>query len=61
MASEAQNRANREYRKRCKAAGTMKRITLDFYPTELDLYEHICGQESKAGYIKRLVREDMEG
>ena len=35
------------------------RLTLDFYPTETDLWEHISKQEKKATYIKELIRQDM--
>lgn len=52
--SEAQLRAVKEYKKK------VKRLTLDFCPTESDLYEHICSQLKKQTYIKDLIRADME-
>ena len=52
---KAQARANSRYRsKNCK------QVTVQFYPSDMELYEHVCKQGSKAGYIKRLIREDME-
>lgn len=36
------------------------RITVDFYPTESDLWEHINQQPKKQTYIKDLIRADME-
>ena len=54
MPSEAQKRANKKYREKGN------RITIDFYPTETDLWEHIQSQPNKQGYIKALIRADME-
>lgn len=54
MASEAQRRAVQNYKKK------VKRITIDFAPTEADMWEHIQSQEKKQTYIKNLIREDME-
>lgn len=54
MASEAQRRATKKYKEK------VKRITVDFYPTELDLWEHIQAQDKKQTYIKDLIRADME-
>lgn len=54
MASEAQRRAVQNYKKK------VKRITIDFAPTETDMWEHIQSQEKKQTYIKNLIRADME-
>ncbi len=53
MPSEAQKRANKNYRKK------MNRIMLDFSPAELELWEHIQKQPKKQTYIKDLIRADM--
>ena len=53
MASEAQRRAVKEYRKK------VKRFGLEFSPTESELWEHLQQQENKQGYIKNLIRADM--
>lgn len=52
--TEAEKRARKNYTAKCK------RITLTFYPTEMDLVEHIEKKEGKHSYIKSLIREDME-
>lgn len=52
--TEAQKKAKKKYRDKGK------RLTLDFYPTESDLWEHIQAQPNKQGYIKSLIRADME-
>ena len=52
--SEAQRRANLKYKEKSK------RVYLDFYPPEIELYEHIQKQPKKATYIKDLIRADME-
>ncbi len=54
MATEAQRKAKNKYRDQGK------RMTVDFYPSEADLIEHIENQPNKQGYIKSLIRADME-
>ena len=53
MASEAQKKARDKYNAK------RQRLTLDFYPTESDLLEHVNSQPNKQGYIKGLIRADM--
>ena len=53
--SDAQKRADAKYKKE-----KTKQIAFRFFPKEQDIYEHLCRQENKAQYIKRLIREDME-
>ena len=54
MTTEAQRRASQKYREK------VKRITIDFYPTEAELWDHIQSQEKKQTYIKDLIRKEME-
>lgn len=54
MTTEAQKRANKNYRKK------MNRIMLDFSPAEAEMWEHIQQQPKKQTYIKDLIRADME-
>lgn len=54
MANDAQRKAIKKYKKK------VNRITVDFYPTEDDLWEHINNQSKKQTYIKDLIRADME-
>ena len=51
--TEAEKRAKKKY----LAKG--KRLTVDFYPTEADLIEHLEKQPQKQTYIKNLIREDI--
>ena len=51
--TEAERNAKKKYRDKGK------RMTIDFYPSEADLIEHIEKQPQKQTYIKRLIREDM--
>ena len=54
--TEAHKRADAKYKK-----DKTTQVVVRFYnATENDLLEHLNAQESKAGYIKRLIREDME-
>lgn len=53
--SAAQLRAAQKYKRE-----KVKRITVDFSPAESDLWEHLQGQPNKQGYIKGLIRADME-
>lgn len=52
--TEAEKRAKKKYRDKGK------RLTVDFYPSEADLIEHLEKQEKKQTYIKNLIREDMK-
>lgn len=52
--TEAQQKAKRKY------LSKGKRLTVDFYPTESDLIEHIEKQPKKQTYIKDLIRADIE-
>nr|DAQ04697.1 MAG TPA: INTRON-ENCODED ENDONUCLEASE I-PPOI/DNA COMPLEX (HOMING ENDONUCLEASE-DNA), INTRON, DNA.8A [Caudoviricetes sp.] len=53
--TEAQRRAQAKY-----VRETVKQTTVRFYPKESDLWEWLGSQENKAGYIKDLIRADME-
>lgn len=53
--STAQFRAAQKYKRE-----KVKRITVDFYPTEDELWEHIQQQPKKQTYIKHLIQEDMQ-
>lgn len=53
--SEAQKRANEKYRRE-----KMKQVVVRFSPNEMALYEHLKSKDNIAGYIKQLVREDMQ-
>ncbi len=52
--TEAQKRAKRNYEKK------VKKITLQFYPAETDLYEYLQTKDNKSGFIKQLIRDAME-
>ena len=51
--SEALKKAKAKYKAK------VKRFTVDFYPTETDIFEHLSNQDKKQTYIKNLIREDM--
>lgn len=55
MVSEAQKRASAKYVK-----NNVRAFNLRFYPADAELLAHFEKQESKAAYLKRLIREDME-
>ena len=52
--SAAQQRALDKYKTK------VKRFTVDFPPTDLELWEHLQKQPKKQTYIKALIRADME-
>ena len=52
--TEAQRKAIAKYKQK------VKKITIDFAPTESDLLEHINTQPKKQTYIKNLIRADIE-
>lgn len=53
--SAAQLRAAQKYKRE-----KVKRITVEFSPAESDLWDQVSGQPNKQGYIKALIRADME-
>jgi hypothetical protein len=55
MVSEAQKRASAKYQRE----KTVRKAVV-FYPGETELLEWLNSQDSAQGYIKRLIREDME-
>lgn len=54
MASEAQKKALKKYKAK------VKRLTIDFTPSEAELFEYIEKQPKKQTYIKNLIRQDIE-
>jgi len=54
ITSDAQKKAVKKYKTK------VKRMTIDFAPTELDLFYHIDKQPKKQTYIKNLIRADMQ-
>lgn len=55
MATDAQKRAKSKYEKE-----KVKAFNLRFYPADMELYEHLSTRPNKAGYLKDLIRKDME-
>lgn len=53
MASEARKKALEKYKSK------VKRITVDFPPSEAELWEHLQKQPKKQTYIKDLIRDDI--
>ena len=53
--NDAKRKANKKYK-----AANVSRVMVEFYPTDADLLEHINKQPNKQGYIKGLIRADME-
>lgn len=53
--TDAQYRASQKYKK-----AKVNRITVDFSPKEADLWDQVQKQPNKQGYIKGLIRADME-
>lgn len=55
MATDAQKKARNAYNTR-----STKAITVRFYPTDMELHDHVAAQPNKAAYIKRLIREGID-
>lgn len=53
--SEAQKRATAKYQRE-----KMQLRTVKFGPNDADILAHLDAQPNKAGYIKALIRADME-
>lgn len=56
MKTEAQKKAEMKYHRE-----KVKQVSGDLLPKNADLYEWLSTQPSKAGTIKRLLRDEMEG
>lgn len=54
-ASEAQRRANAKY-----VREKVRSLNVRFYPADADLWEHLSAQPNKQGYVRDLIRADME-
>ena len=54
-ATEAQKRASAKYQRE-----KVKRLAVSFYPDDAALWEHVQAQPNKQGYIRDLIRTDME-
>ena len=52
--SEAQLRAVKKYKQK------VNRLSLEFHPSEEELWQHIQNQPKKQTYIKNLIRADIE-
>lgn len=53
--SDAQKRARAKYDKE-----KVRQFVVRFYPSESDILEFLEIKENKAGYIKELIRKDMQ-
>jgi hypothetical protein len=51
---ESQLKAVKKYKQK------VKRITIDFYPSDEEAWNHIQSQQKKQTYIKDLIRKDMK-
>lgn len=52
---QSQLKANANYIKH-----NVKQVSVRFFPSEEDLFQHMDSQGGRASYIKKLIREDME-
>ena len=52
--SQAQKNAVSKYRRE-----KVKEISLRFYPSHYELWEHVKSQPKAAEYVRNLIREDM--
>lgn len=55
MSTEARKKATMRYERH-----NVKRVIVKFFPDDRELYEHVKSQPSMMGYIKDLIRADME-
>lgn len=55
MKTEAQKKAEMKYRRE-----KVRQVMVTFSPKDSDLYEWLSARPSKAGTIKRLLREEMK-
>ena len=53
--TDAQKRASAKYK-----AEKVKKILLEFYPSDAEIWNKLQTQENKQGYIKNLIRKDIQ-
>jgi hypothetical protein len=52
--TDAQKRAKQKYNNK------VTKITIEFYPQDADLLRKVQEQDNKQGYIKDLIKKDIE-
>ena len=52
--TEAQKRAKKKYYEK------LTKIVVEFYPNDAELLNKVQSQPNKQGYIKELIRKDLE-
>lgn len=52
--TNARSKANMKYIK-----NNVKRIAVDFFPADMEIYEYACSHPQKSTYIKDLIRADL--
>ncbi len=55
MATQAQLKANAKYK-----AEKTKKVLIEFYPSDMELYDHLQKQDKKQTFIKELIRQDKD-
>lgn len=61
MTQETGRELTREEKKRAYRREKCRRVAVNIFPADMDLYDWIISQdEGQAAYIRRLVREDMQ-
>ena len=60
MASEAQRRATRKHYQKLKEQGKVKYVQIEFYESDMDLYEYVQSNKPTRTFIKQIIREHME-
>lgn len=53
--TDAQKRAKAKYKR-----DKIKKLMIEFYPSDAELYEKVQSQPNKQGYIKDLIRKDLK-
>ena len=56
VSTEAQKRARQKFNN----TKVIKRVMIEFYSADADLLEKVQSQENKQGYIKELIKKDLE-
>ena len=54
MSTEAERRAKAKYRR-----DKVRTLTIDLFPADKDIIDHLATVDRYASYIKQLIREDM--
>ena len=60
MSNESRKKAQSKYKKKLRASGGEKQISISFSASDMELHDYAKDKRPTASYIKGLIKADME-